>query len=135
MWAAHQRLSQNDSSKNTLEEFITTDWLMAESPLFGALNIKSMRYSNYFALYTDMVDAISIFNAKQLTGNDAGLTGETARQLVAELDALDLQIANLRTELKKETQFNRKVEMNINIKRLLAEKNTMIKEHIQNDWT
>lgn len=127
LWAAHQRLSQSDSSKNTLEEFVTTDWQTDESPLFAALNIKTMRFSNYFALYTDMVDAISIFNAKQRTGNDADLSGETARQLIAEVDALDLQIANLRAELKKEMQFNRKVEMNVQIKNLIAERDGLLK--------
>ena len=127
MWAAHQRLSQSDSGKNTLEEFVTTKWLTDESPLFAALNVKAMRFSNYFALYTDIVDAISIFNIKQRTGNDAGLTGETARLLVAELDELDLRIANLRAELKKETQFNRKVEMNMQIKCLIYKRNEMLK--------
>jgi len=128
VWAAHQKISQSDSSKNTLEEFIISEWVTAESQLFAALNIKVMRFNNYFALYTDIVDAISIFNAKQRTGNDAELTGETARQLVTELDALDLQIVNLRSELKKETQFNRKVEMNIIIKRIESEKNIILKE-------
>lgn len=133
LWAAHQRTSQSDSGKNTLEEFITTDWLTDESPLFTALDIKTMRFNNYFALYSDMVDAICIFNAQQRIGNDADLTGEAARRLVAKIDALDLQIANLRTEIKKETQFNRKVEMNINIKMLESEKNTIIKENKRND--
>lgn len=125
LWAAHQRLSQSDSGKNTLEEFITTDWLTDESPLFEALNVKAMRFNNYFTLYTDIVDAVSIFNASRLTGNDADLTGETARWLVTEIDALDLQIANLRVELKKETQFNRKVEMNMQIKCLIYKRNEM----------
>ena len=127
LWAAHQRLSQSDSGKNTLEEFITTDWLTDESPLFAALNVKAMRFSNYFALYSDMVDAISIFNAKQRTGSNAGLTGDAARQVVAEIDALDLQIAILRAELKKETQFNRKVEMNMQIKKLTGERDGLLK--------
>ena len=133
LWAAHQRLSQSDSGKNTLEEFVITDWLTDESPLFAALDIKTMRFSNYFALYTDIVDAVSIFNASRLNGNNADLTGDAARLLVADIDALDLRIANLRAELKKETQFNRKVEMNVNIKRLLAEKNSLIKESKGND--
>lgn len=127
LWAAHQRLSQSDSGKNTLEEFVITDWLTAESPLFAALDIKTMRFSNYFALYTDMVDAISIYNAKQIIGSDAGLTGDAARQIVAEIDALDLQIAILRAELKKETQYNRKVEMNMQIKKLAVERDGLLK--------
>lgn len=127
LWVAHQRLSQSDSGKNTLEEFITTEWLTDESPLFASLDIKTMRFNNYFALYSDMVDVISIFNAKQRTGNNADLTGEAARQLVAEVDALDFKIANLRAELKKETQFNRKVEMNVQIKKMIVERDGLLK--------
>lgn len=128
IWMAHQRLSQSDGDKNTLDEFISTDWLSPESPLFEALDIKSMRLINYFTLYTDMLDAISIYNAKEHVGSSTDLTGEAARKLIAEIDDLDFKIASLRAELKKETQFNRKVELNMEIKQFLVVKKTLIKE-------
>src|SRR5665647_2687680 len=33
LYVAHQRTNQNDSSKNTIEEFIATDWLNGDSCL------------------------------------------------------------------------------------------------------
>ena len=54
-YVAHQRSSQSDSSKNTIEEFIATDWLYSDSALFAKLDIKQMRFTNFYALYSDIV--------------------------------------------------------------------------------
>ena len=43
---------------------------------------------------------------------------EEARRLLAQQEQREAKIAALRVELKKETQFNRKVELNMEIKRL-----------------
>ena len=49
------------------------------------------------------------------------LTGEEARQLLAQREQVEKEIAALRAELKKETLFSRRVEPNINIKKLESE--------------
>lgn len=46
------------------------------------------------------------------------LTVEEVRQLLAQRDQVEKEIAVLRAELKKETQFSRKVELNMRIKAL-----------------
>ena len=61
-FVAHQRNNLNDSSKNTLEELISTDWVDIESRLLKKLNIQTMRFSNFYNLYSDIVDVISIYN-------------------------------------------------------------------------
>ena len=72
-------------------------------------------------LYSDMVDAISIWRARQLTQDkETELTGDEARRLRAAVEELDVQIAKLRAELKKETQFNRKMELSCKIKDLVG---------------
>ena len=48
--------------------------------------------------------------------------GEQARELLARRQATEAKIAALRAELKRETQFNRKVEINMEIKRLERER-------------
>ena len=52
------------------------------------------------------------------TGRSKYITGEEARRLLAQQEQREAKIAVLRAELKKETQFNRKVELNMEIKRL-----------------
>ena len=117
-YVAHQRTSQSDSSKNTIEEFIATDWLESDSALFAKLDIKQMRFTNFYALYSDMVDVISIYNLSSIMPTDDNITGAEARELSAKIEEIEGQITSLRAKLKKETQFNRKMELNIEIKRL-----------------
>jgi hypothetical protein len=118
VWAAHQRLNLTDSEKVTLEDFVFTDWLPEASPLWAALDARKQRFTNFYDFYADWVDAISVFNAQTKLHAEGMLTGEEARRLVAEHDQREAQLAALRAELKKETQFSRKVEINMEIKRL-----------------
>ncbi len=118
LYVAHQRVNLNDSSKNTIEEFISTEWVDNDSPLFEKLNIQAMRFSNFYALYSDIVDVISIYNATALVSNDVEISGEEARKLTLEIQGLEKEIVSLKAKLKKETQFNKKMELNIQINKL-----------------
>jgi len=125
-YVAHQRTSQSDSSKNTIEEFVSTDWLGNDSALFVKLDIKQMRLTNIYTLYSDMVDAISIYNLSAIMPTDETITGAEARELSAKIEAIEQRIKSLRSKLNKETQFNRKMELNIEIKRLEQSKNKLL---------
>jgi len=126
LYVAHQRVSQSDSSRNTIEEFISTDWLESDSALFAKLDIKQMRFTNFYALYSDIVDTISIYNLSTIIPTDDNITGAEARELSAKIEEIEGQITSLRAKLKKETQFNRKMELNIEIKRLEQNKNKLL---------
>ena len=125
-YVAHQRSSQSDSSKNTIEEFIATDWLDSDSALFAKLDIKQMRFTNFYALYSDIVDAISIYNLSGIMPTKDNITGAEARQLSAKIEDIEQEIVSLRAKLKKESQFNRKMELNIEIKKLERSKNKLL---------
>lgn len=126
VWVAHQRFSLADSSKITLDDFVKTDWLDDSSILWDTLNLKKMRYSNYLAMYSDIVDTINVFKAKVITGQDIGISGTEAKELLEQVAMIDSQIFSIRTGLKKETQFNRKMELNIKIKKLEQQKKDLI---------
>lgn len=125
-YVAHQRISQSDSTKNIIEELIVTDWLENDSSLLTQLDITQMRFTNIHTLYSDLVDAISIYNLSAIMSTDDTITGAEARELSAKIKDIEQKIANLRTKLKKETQFNRRMELNIEIKRLEQSKNKLI---------
>lgn len=116
LWAAHQRFSLADNSKVTLEEPIFTEWQEENSILWDRLNISKLRYTNFYDMYSDLIDAIAVFNASKLT--DKEINGEDARKLLRSNAEIDSQIAALRAELKKATEFNRKMEINMKIKKL-----------------
>ena len=126
LYVAHQRVSQSDSSRNTIEEFISTDWLESDSALFAKLDIKQMRFTNFYALYSDIVDTISIYNLSTIIPTDDNITGAEARELSAKIEDIEQEITSLRARLKKESHFNRKMELNIEIKRLEQNKNKLL---------
>lgn len=127
LWTAHLRINHADESKLTAESFEHTDWLNPDTDLLDALNIKAMHWSNFFVLYSDMVDAISIWRARQLTQDEeTELTGDEARRLFVAVEELDVQIAKLIAELKKETQFNRKMELNVKIRTLKQQEKDIV---------
>lgn len=120
VWAAHQRFSLADNDKITLEEPICTEWQDADSNLWDRLNISNFRYTNFFDMYSDIVDTIAVFNAEKLTNKE--ISGDEARELLRRNAEIDSQIAALRAELKKATEFNRKMEINMKIKKLEKER-------------
>ena len=126
LYVAHQRTSQSDSSKNTIEEIVSTDWLDNDSALFTKLDIRGMRFTNFFTLYSDIVDTISIYKLTDIITDGTTITGAEARALSARLEDIEGQISSLRSRLNKESQFNRKMEMNIEIKELEQEKNKLM---------
>lgn len=125
-YVAHQRTNQSDSSKNTIEEFIATGWLTSDSALFDKLDIKQMRFTNFYTLYSDIVDVISIYKLSTIMPMDDNITGAEARELSTKIEDIEQRIISLRSKLKKETQFNRKMELNIEIKRLEQNKNKLL---------
>ena len=121
VWMAHQRLNLADREKVTLEEFIFTPWQPEDALFWMALDIRELRFTNFFDFYTDWVDRISVQNAQEKMQVSEDLTGEEARQLLAQREQVEKEITALRAELKKETQFSRKVELNMRIKKLEGE--------------
>jgi len=128
LYLAHQKISLSDSSKNTLEELIYTDWLDIDSHILKKLNIKEMRFTNFYDLYSDLVDAISIYQASAILPSTKNISGEEARNIITKIECIDQEIAAVRSKFKKETQFNRRIELNIQIKKLEQEKEDMIGE-------
>lgn len=120
LWVAHQRFNLADNNKITLEEPICTEWQDTDSNLWDRLNISSFRYTNFFDMYSDIVDAVAVFNAKKLT--DEEISGEEARELLRKNAEIDNRIAVLRAEMKKATEFNKKMEINMKIKKLEKER-------------
>lgn len=120
LWTAHQRFNLADNNKITLEEPICTEWQDANSNLWDRLNISNFRYTNFYDMCSDIIDMVAVFNAEKLTNKT--ISGDEARELLRRNAEIDNQIAALRAELKKATEFNRKMEINMKIKKLEKER-------------
>lgn len=118
IWVSHQRISQADSDRNVLEELISTAWLKPDA-MKDFLDFGRFRQDDCYVLYSDIIDSISLYNARDIITED--VTGAEARQFLAKREQIQKQITSLKAQMKKETQFNRKVELNIEIKKLEKE--------------
>lgn len=72
--------------------------------------------NNFYSLYSSIVDKISIMKVQELTDN-IQITGEEARELTSMVQELDAKRAALKSKSKKETLFNKRMEINIEIKK------------------
>lgn len=126
LWLAQERINQADPAKNMMEETLSTEWLAAEDSLWPALSWRNVAGTDFFAVYTALYDAVSCDKAKRSLGCADVDSGAAARQLLEQAAALEQQIAHLRAQLRQETQFNRKMELNIAIKRLLRQREALM---------
>jgi len=127
-YVAHHVTSKADFSKNVLGKLISSDWQTKESELLKRLDFKNLRFSNYYDMYADIVDAISVSNAQNIANSKHEMTGAEARDFVDRINIIDTEIERLKAEMKKETQFNRKMEVNIKIQKLVKEKKMSMEE-------
>lgn len=105
--AAYKRLSQADNSKVVIGDYFQTEWLPIERqnlPLFLRLN----------ELYEFLIS--------QLLPNKTNVSSLADKiKLNQEIAQLETRIKQLEQQLKREKQFNRKAELNINLLKLRDE--------------
>jgi hypothetical protein len=130
---AHKKTNKANENQSFIEDMIFTDWIEKTSVITSQLDIKKMRFINFYALYFDIFDTVSIINLKKYILIDVDIKGEKARFILNQIELLDKEISNLKLKLLTETQYNRKVEMNINIKQLEGKRKTIIKENGKNE--
>ncbi len=135
LFTAQQRTNLADPSRNTIEEFICTDWIDMDNltgkdqKLLDGLEIKKLSHLNYYRFYSDIVDKLIIYNASKLVdGYIEGKTAAEVKEIYDRVVELDEVVKSLKLRVKSETQLNRRVELNIDIKRLEMRKNELLRE-------
>ncbi len=128
---AHKRWSQGEIGKVVIEDVrrtvpFRTEMPTTEESLFlASLALSGLPSRNLFTLYQGWLDRVAALEATQITG--AFTPPDSADRATALRDSLDdharLQrdIVILRAQAEKEKQLNRRVELNLKIKRLEAE--------------
>jgi hypothetical protein len=128
--AAHKRWSQGEAGKTVLDgDVVVVEWDPAHDgerwPSFrDALAIGRQPRTTLHALYQGWVDTLLALQAARVAGAFALVP--TAERAVARRDALqeyarlDAEIARLRATAAKEKQMSRRVELNLELKRVEA---------------
>jgi hypothetical protein len=126
---AHLRWSQGQSGQTVLDGPLITATVDDDTPAMGAfldsLPVTSQPRQHLHALYQGWMDRFEAHAAAHLTGNftpplDAA-AAERRRTALAEHDRITNEIVLLRARADKETQLNRRVELNLAIRRLEAQ--------------
>ena len=124
---AHKRLAQNEADRVVLDEAITACTIgdqPAVHAFLASLSLETQPRAHLLAVYQGWKDCVEAFLAAQLTGEfTRPLSAESAsarREALLEHDRLTRQVAALRGQAARESQVNRRVELNLEIKRLEA---------------
>ena len=124
----HKRWSQGEKGKVVIEDVRRTapfrpDAPMAEEVSFLAnLAVSGLPRRNLFALYQGWLDRVAALEAARITGSfvppDSPDRASALRDGLDTYARLQRDLATLRAQAEKEKQINRRVELNLEIKRL-----------------
>ena len=128
LWLGKLRKNQADSSRMTLTATEQTEWLAEADPFWEGLSLKRMPSTNFCALYEAWFDTVSRRHLTEVGISAQGLSGEAARETMNQLQKIEQEITSLRGQLKKESQFNRKLEINTKLQKLKREKANIIEQ-------
>jgi hypothetical protein len=128
---AHKRFSQAEGGKTVLEETVhTTPAIEAGSAdpkvsaFLASLAIHRQNAGDFRQLYQTWIDRITALHAAEVLGiyrtdQDAAQSA-IVREALSRREAIEREIAGLRARAAKESQLNRRVELNLQLKQLEA---------------
>lgn len=122
---ADKRINQADKSKWIAYDTWMTEWFNPDAPneaqqqFMQDMAMKSLSFVNFYAFYTDIKNRVIALNTATRSGNYEIVSPEKTedrRESLTRITELEREIAELRSALKRETQFNKKLELNVSVK-------------------
>lgn len=126
---AHKRRNKGDESKNTLEEMIYSNWKLIDDFTGDEFNTKKFSYTNFFKYYSNAYDQVIKMNAAKFSDSEKvsfNIDADEIKEKYKSIENIENKIASLRSSIKKETQMNKIIEMNVSIKQLEQKKQNLI---------
>lgn len=132
---ANKKINKIDINKNIIDEMIFTKWINLDSEeeadknFFKELNIKNWSYIDLYRFYNSFVNNVKLYNATKYSNNIDRLKEldvDVVKKITDKIQELGLEIIRLRNNLKKESQFNKRIDINIKIKKIQEEQNKLI---------
>ncbi len=128
---AHKRWSQGEVGKVVIEDIHRTTGIdptaltKLESQFLSSLALSTLPAADLFTLYQAWIDRLAGLEAASITGSFTPPTSAEQstilRDGLANHARLQYELTTLRNQAAKEKQLNRRVELNMTIKRLEAE--------------
>jgi len=120
-----KRINKNEPSKRTIERYFLTNSLSKlyknnhSEAFYKALSFNNLNKTNLKLLYKSYIQAVVQYQAASITGNYQLRTNartEEDMQHIAAIEQLEQDIVSLSNQIKKASQLNEKVQLNIQIK-------------------
>jgi len=120
-----KRLNKNDHTKWILENIIMTEWIDLKDPnkfqqqFLQDINIKNLSFINLNTFYYSIMNRILALNFSSRNGIYKIVSQEKIeirQRNLLEIYSIEEKINKLRSQLKNELQFNRKIDLNVLIK-------------------
>ena len=124
--ACDKRINQSDKSKRTIVKQISTVAISklvtseVNSTFYNALKFENIDKTNLQTVYNNYINALVQFKAASITGSFKQRTQKRSEQDMVhllEIEALEKEIIGLKSQLSKESQLSRKVNLNVAIQK------------------
>lgn len=130
---ADKRFSQSDAQSMVLEDGVTEVQIEADSRLeafASAMNLGKQPRDSLLRLYHGWAAVLDAYRASRITGafDQNSLSREERRSAIAEFERIEREISILRNQAAKEKQINRRVELNLDVKRMEAQRDAVRKQ-------
>jgi len=124
---ALKHINQADASKLTVDEYFYSEWINLDAPsetqaaFLESLQIRKLSFENFYRFYQDICDRIVALQASTMGSGFSTEQTSQKKQILDKIYPLEEKIVSLKSAIKKESQFNAKVRLNMQVKALEAE--------------
>jgi hypothetical protein len=134
---AEKRLNQVDSTKLTIERFITSEIIHlsefkdVDIEFLNSLSIAGNQARNLHELYIEFRNKVIFYNRATLTKNyiiDDTDIADRILSILSKIHDFEKEIISLKANIKNEKQINRQTEINVEINKLNSSKLNLINQ-------
>ena len=117
-----KRINITDTAKLVVEEQYYTKWIdfknltSIDETFLHSLNINNHSFRNFLAFYESFIDKLISYNASIYSGTFS--ISKDTKMILENIQKTEAQIIDIKNKIKKETNFNDKVNMNLELKKL-----------------
>ncbi len=115
-----KRINITDTMKLVVEEQYYTKWIDTNnltelsSEFLSSLDSINHPFTNFKDFFTSLVKSIIAFNASEISGKFE--SNQDSKFILDKINKINSEIQELKAQIKKETNFNNKVKLNIELK-------------------
>jgi len=124
-----KRLNKVNQSSVVLSEIHQTAWISLHDlentlihDFIQSIHLTKVNFSNFYEFYKEIDLAVQAYQQIDLVGSFQVVKDDRKREqlqvIIGKINETEQEIAKLKKAMKKETQFNKKVEYNIKIQQL-----------------